>query len=142
MGPKVLYLGSEVPKADLIWQDPIPVVNHVLINDKDINQLKETILNSGLSISEMVSTAWASASTFRGSDRRGGANGARILLAPQRTWEVNNPTQLEKVIAKLEPIQKKFNERKDGLPDFVADVVTVTTFDGSLAPAEVCAKTR
>lgn len=125
MGPKVLYLGSEVPKEDLIWQDPIPVVNHVLINDKDINQLKETILNSGLSISEMVSTAWASASTFRGSDRRGGANGARILLAPQRTWEVNNPTQLEKVIAKLEPIQKKFNERKDGKKVSMADLIVL-----------------
>lgn len=125
MGPKALYLGPEVPKEDLIWQDPIPALNHKLIDDADIKQLKETLLNSGLSVSEMITTAWASASTFRGSDRKGGANGARILLAPQRTWEVNNPAQLEKVIKVLEPIQKKFNERKDGKKVSMADLIVL-----------------
>jgi catalase-peroxidase len=125
MGPKALYLGPEVPKEDLLWQDPIPAVNHPLVDEKDIALLKETLLNSGLSISEMVTTAWASASTFRGSDRKGGANGARILLAPQRTWEVNNPAQLEKVIKVLEPIQKKFNERKDGKKISMADLIVL-----------------
>jgi len=125
MGPRALYLGPEVPKEDLIWQDPIPALNHKLIDEADIKQLKETLLNSGLSISEMVSTAWASASTFRGSDRKGGANGARILLAPQRSWEVNNPAQLEKVIKVLEPIQKKFNERKDGKKVSMADLIVL-----------------
>jgi catalase-peroxidase len=96
MGPKTTYLGPEAPKEDLIWQDPIPAVNHELVNSTDITALKSSILNSGLSISEMVSTAWASASTYRGSDRRGGANGARIRLAPQKDWEVNNPEQLKK----------------------------------------------
>jgi len=109
MGPRSTYLGSEAPTEDLIWQDPIPAVNHALINKKDIASLKSSILNSGLSISEMVSTAWASASTYRGSDRRGGANGARIRLAPQKDWKVNNPEQLKKVLGTLAEIQKGFN---------------------------------
>ena len=109
MGPKALYLGPEVPAEDLIWQDPIPAVNHPLIDAKDIAALKAQVLASGLSVSELVSTAWASASTFRGSDRRGGANGARIRLAPQKDWEANQPAQLAKVLAVLEGIQKAFN---------------------------------
>jgi catalase-peroxidase len=109
MGPVSRYLGGLVPKEQLIWQDPIPAVDHELINDKDIEALKAEILASGLSIPELVSTAWASASTFRGSDKRGGANGARIRLAPQKDWEVNQPAELSKVLAKLEGIQKKFN---------------------------------
>ncbi len=114
MGPKVRYLGPEVPAEDLIWQDPIPAVDHELISDKDVASLKEKILASGLSVSELVSTAWASASTFRGSDKRGGANGARVRLAPQKFWEVNNPTQLSKVLDTLEGIQKEFNAAQSG----------------------------
>ena len=110
MGPKSRYLGPEVPTEELIWQDPVPAVDHTLINDNDIAVLKEGILSSDLTISELVSTAWASASTFRGSDKRGGANGARVRLAPQNGWEVNNPNQLAKVLSKLEDIQKGFNE--------------------------------
>ena len=109
MGPIARYLGSEVPKEVLIWQDPIPAVTHKLIDDKDIAVLKSKILASGLTVSQLVSTAWASASTFRGSDKRGGANGARIRLAPQKNWEVNNPTQLATVLKTLEGIQKEFN---------------------------------
>ncbi len=109
MGPRARYLGPEVPKEELIWQDPIPKVNHKLIDKKDIAALKAKILASGLSVSQLVSTAWASASTFRGSDKRGGANGARIRLAPQKDWEVNQPDQLAKVLETLEGIQKKFN---------------------------------
>lgn len=109
MGPRVRYLGNDVPKEDLIWQDPLPAVNHNLIDDKDVVELKSKILASGLSISQMVSTAWASASTFRGSDNRGGANGARIRLAPQKDWKVNNPEQLSKVLKTLESIQNTFN---------------------------------
>ena len=114
MGPRACYLGSEVPEEDLIWQDPIPTVDHELINDHDISNLKDAILNTGLSVGQLVSTAWASASTFRGSDRRGGANGARIRLAPQANWEVNNPTQLHSVIAKLQEIQNAFNSSQSG----------------------------
>jgi catalase-peroxidase len=114
MGPLARYLGPEVPKEELIWQDPIPAVTHKLIDDKDIDALKSKILASGLSISELVSTAWASASTFRGSDKRGGANGARIRLAPQKNWEVNNPAQLAKVLKTLESIQKEFNTAQSG----------------------------
>jgi catalase-peroxidase len=114
MGPLSRYLGPEVPEEDLIWQDPIPPVDHELINEKDISDLKSKILASGLSISELVSTAWASASTFRGSDKRGGANGARIRLAPQKDWEVNQPEQLQKVIQTLEKIQKDFNNAQSG----------------------------
>ncbi|WP_343693289.1 catalase/peroxidase HPI [Chitinophaga sp.] len=108
MGPKVLYLGPDAPQEDLLWQDPIPAVDHELVNDADVAALKEKILAAGLTVSELVSTAWASASTFRGSDKRGGANGARIRLAPQRYWKVNNPTQLQKVLDKLEAIRKEF----------------------------------
>lgn len=109
MGPVVRYLGSEVPKEVLIWQDPVPAVDHKLIDDSDVAALKAKILASGLSVAELVSTAWASASTFRGSDKRGGANGARVRLAPQKFWQVNNPQQLAKVLDKLEGIQKEFN---------------------------------
>ncbi|WP_445956084.1 catalase/peroxidase HPI [Yeosuana sp.] len=114
MGPISRYLGSEVPKEELIWQDPIPAVTYELINNKDISDLKNKILNSGLSVSQLVSTAWASASTFRGSDMRGGANGARLRLAPQKDWEVNNPTQLAKVLNTLVSIQKEFNSSQSG----------------------------
>ncbi len=114
MGPKFRYLGPEVPKEDLIWQDPIPAVDHKLINKQDLASLKKDILASGLSVSELVSTAWASASTFRGSDMRGGANGARIRLEPQKDWEVNQPTQLAKVLKTLERIRKGFNSEQTG----------------------------
>lgn len=114
MGPKARYLGPDVPAEELIWQDPIPEVDHALINNSDVEALKSKILDSGLSVSELVSTAWASASTFRGSDKRGGANGARIRLAPQKDWEVNNPAQLQKVLSILENIQKEFNENQTG----------------------------
>ena len=114
MGPKVRYLGPEVPEEELIWQDPIPEVTHALINDADIAALKAKILDSGLSVSELVSTAWASASTFRGGDKRGGANGARIRLEPQKNWEVNNPAQLATVLEALEGIQKDFNDAQSG----------------------------
>src|SRR6185369_12366184 len=109
MGPIQRYLGPLVPKEILIWQDPIPAVDHEPINDEDIAALKKKILDSGLSVSQLVSTAWASASTFRGSDKRGGANGARIRLEPQKNWEINNPAQLATVLEKLESIQKEFN---------------------------------
>lgn len=112
MGPITRYLGSEVPKEELIWQDPIPGVKHALVNKEDIATLKRMILASGHTISELVGTAWASASTFRGSDKRGGANGARIRFAPQKGWEVNNPEQLSKVLETLEAIQKEFKDRK------------------------------
>ncbi|MFO7676882.1 MAG: catalase/peroxidase HPI [Thermoplasmatota archaeon] len=114
MGPKSRYLGPEVPKEDLIWQDPIPSIDHKLIDKKDIANLKSKILALGLSISELVSTAWSSASTFRGSDKRGGANGARIRLAPQKDWEVNHPKQLKKVLKTLEKIRKDFNNSQSG----------------------------
>src|SRR5512143_226589 len=114
MGPRTRYLGPEVPKEELIWQDPIPAVNHKLIDAKDIASLKRKILASGLSVSELVSTAWASASTFRGSDKRGGANGARIRLAPQKDWEVNQPSRLAKVLKTLEEIQSAFNSSQSG----------------------------
>ncbi len=114
MGPKVRYLGPEVPKEDLIWQDPIPALDHPVIDAKDIADLKAKILASGLTISQLVSTAWASASTFRGSDKRGGANGARIRLAPQKDWEANQPAQLAKVLDALETIQKAFNSSAAG----------------------------
>ena len=114
MGPRARYLGPEVPAEELIWQDPIPAVNHRLIDAKDISSLKGKILASGLSVSALVSTAWASASTFRGSDKRGGANGARIRLAPQKDWEVNQPAQLAKVLKTLEGIQSPFNSAQSG----------------------------
>ncbi len=114
MGPRARYLGPEVPAEELIWQDPIPAVNHKLIDEKDIAALKAKVLASGLSVSQLVSTAWASASTFRGSDMRGGANGARIRLAPQKDWEVNQPDQLAKVLRTLEGIQSEFNRAQSG----------------------------
>ena len=126
MGPRTRYLGPEVPDEDLIWQDPIPAVNHELIDENDINILKSRILSSGLSIPEMVSTAWASASTFRGSDKRGGANGARIRLAPQRDWEVNDPSQLKKVLEILEDIQTEFNQaHSNGKKVSLADLIVL-----------------
>ncbi len=114
MGPRVRYIGPEVPEEELIWQDPIPKVEHDLINEHDISSLKNKILDSGLTVSQLVSTAWASAATFRGSDKRGGANGARIRLSPQKDWEVNNPAQLTKVLESLEGIQKEFNNSQSG----------------------------
>ncbi len=114
MGPRSRYLGAEVPEEELIWQDPIPEVDHMLIDAKDIENLKSKLLNSGLSISELATTAWASASTFRGSDKRGGANGARIRLAPQKDWKVNEPQKLSKVLKTLEKIQVEFNDSQSG----------------------------
>jgi catalase-peroxidase len=131
MGPRARYLGPEVPKEELIWQDPIPTVAHKLIDDKDIAALKSKILASGLTVSELVSTAWASASTFRGSDKRGGANGARIRLAPQKDWEANNPAQLSRVLKALEGIQKEF-----GKPVSIADLIVL----GGCAGIEKAAK--
>jgi len=126
MGPRARYLGPEVPTEELIWQDPIPRVDHVLIDEKDIAALKAKVLNSGLSVSQLVSTAWASASTFRGSDKRGGANGARIRLAPQKDWMVNNPAQLKKVLETLEGIQKEFNSvQPDGKKVSLADLIVL-----------------
>ncbi|THD69169.1 catalase/peroxidase HPI [Robertkochia marina] len=126
MGPKSRYLGPEVPEEDLIWQDPIPETDHALVNEKDIESLKQQILDSGLTISELVSTAWASASTFRGSDKRGGANGARIRLAPQKDWEVNNPEQLQKVLNALEGVQKSFNDsQSNGKKISMADMIVL-----------------
>jgi catalase-peroxidase len=114
MGPRSRYLGPEVPTEELIWQDPMPTVDHELIGAQDIADLKGKILSSGLSVSQLISTAWASASTFRGSDKRGGANGARIRLAPQKDWEVNQPAQLKAVLETLEEIQKEFNSAQSG----------------------------
>ena len=126
MGPRSRYLGPEVPAEELIWQDPIPAVNHKLIGARDIASLKGKILASGLSISELVSTAWASASTFRGSDKRSGANGARIRLEPQKDWEVNQPAQLAKVLKTLERIQRTFNKaQKDGKKVSLADLIVL-----------------
>jgi catalase-peroxidase len=138
MGPIHRYLGPLVPKETLIWQDPIPKVNHKLIDNKDITTLKAKILASGLSVSQLVSTAWASASTFRGSDKRGGANGARIRLAPQKDWEVNEPAELAKVLAKLEAIQAAFNSKspKGGKKVSLADLIVL----GGAAAVEKAAK--
>ena len=137
MGPKSRYLGPEVPKEDLIWQDPIPALDHKLIEVQDIAALKEQILASGLSVSELVSTAWASASTFRGSDKRGGANGARIRLAPQKDWAANKPAQLAKVLKTLEGIQSSFNSAaKGGKKVSLADLIVL----GGCAGIEKAAK--
>ncbi len=126
MGPRARYLGPEVPAEELIWQDPIPAVDHPLINDKDIASLKAKILSSGLAVSQLVSTAWASASTYRGSDKRGGANGARIRLAPQKDWEVNQPEQLQKVLRTLEGIQAEFNKTQNsGKKVSLADLIVL-----------------
>jgi catalase-peroxidase len=137
MGPLVRYLGPLVPKETLIWQDPIPAVDHPLIGEEDIAALKETILASGLSVSQLVATAWASASTFRGSDKRGGANGARIRLAPQKDWDINQPAQLAKVLQTLEAIQKEFNASQfDGKKVSLADLIVL----GGCAAIEKAAK--
>ncbi|MDP1571536.1 MAG: catalase/peroxidase HPI [Vicinamibacterales bacterium] len=126
MGPRERYLGPEVPTEELLWQDPIPAVNHELIDDKDVAALKAKVLASGLSVSELVSTAWASASTFRGSDKRGGANGARIRLAPQKDWAVNEPARLAKVLKALEGIQGEFNgAQKGGKQVSLADLIVL-----------------
>jgi len=137
MGPVSRYLGPLVPKEELIWQDPVPAVDHALIDAKDIEALSAKILASGLSISELVTTAWASASTFRGSDKRGGANGARIRLAPQKDWEVNEPAKLAKVLSKLEAIQKEFNAaQKGGKKVSLADLIIL----GGCAAVDAAAK--
>jgi catalase-peroxidase len=137
MGPRSRYLGPEVPKEELIWQDPVPAVNHTLITAKDIAALKKKILASGLSVSELVSTAWASASTFRGSDKRGGANGARVRLAPQKDWEANQPAQLKKALKALEAIQLKFNKSQSGKKKVsLADLIVL----GGCAAVEQAAK--
>jgi catalase-peroxidase len=134
MGPLARYLGSEVPKEALIWQDPLPAANNELVNAQDIAQLKAKLLDSGLTTAELVSTAWASASTFRGSDKRGGANGARIRLAPQKDWEVNQPQQLAKVLAALEKVQTEFNSGKKMIS--LADLIVL----GGSAAVEAAAK--
>jgi len=137
MGPKVRYLGTDVPKEDLIWQDPVPAVTHKLVDASDIAALKAQILATGLAVSELVATAWASASTYRGSDRRGGANGARIRLAPQKDWEVNQPGQLAKVLTALEGVQKAFNASAAGGKQVsLADLIVL----GGCAAIEAAAK--
>jgi catalase-peroxidase len=137
MGPRTRYLGPEVPEEDLIWQDPVPAVSHKPIDAQDIAHLKVEILASGLSISDLVSTAWASASTFRGSDKRGGANGARIRLAPQKDWAVNQPIRLAMVLKALETIQKAFNKAQRGGKNVsLADLIVL----GGCAAVEAAAK--
>ncbi len=136
MGPRARYLGTEVPAEVLIWQDPIPAVNHPLIDAQDIASLKGKILATGLSVSELVSTAWASASTFRGSDKRGGANGARIRLAPQKFWAANQPAQLGRVLDTLEGIQSGFNGAAGGKKVSLADLIVL----GGCAAVEQAAK--
>ena len=136
MGPKSRYLGPEVPEEDFIWQDPIPKADYEMIDDADVEELKKMIAESGLSVSEMVSTAWKSASSFRGSDLRGGANGARILLDPQRSWESNEPEKLEKVIAKLEKVQKEFNDKQSSKKVSMADIIVLA----GAAGIEIAAK--
>jgi catalase-peroxidase len=137
MGPISRYLGPLVPAEPLLWQDPIPAVDHTLIGDAEIAALKADILKSGLSISQLVTTAWESASTFRGSDKRGGANGSRIRLAPQKDWEINQPAELAKVLAKLEAVQKAFNAAQSGGKKVsLADVIVL----GGCAAVEEAAK--
>jgi catalase-peroxidase len=137
MGPRSRYLGPEVPEEELIWQDPVPAVNHELIDEQDIAELKGKILSSGLPVSQLVSTAWASASTFRGSDKRGGANGGRIRLSPQKDWQVNQPEQLETALQALETIQKEFNDSRGGTKKVsLADLIVL----GGCAGVEQAAK--
>lgn len=136
MGPKALHLGPEVPKEDFIWQDPIPALTYAVVNEADIENLKASILKSGLTINELVATAWASASTFRGTDFRGGANGARIRLEPQVSWEVNNPKQLKKVLGVLEGIQKEFNKNSKDRKVSMADIIVL----GGVVGVEEAAK--
>ena len=138
MGPRIRYVGTEVPKEDLIWQDPIPAVNHKLIDAKDTENLKNKILKSGLTVSELVQTAWASAASFRGTDLRGGANGARVRLAPEKDWPVNNPDELAKALTRLEDIQKDFNQaQSSGKKVSLADLIVL----GGVAAVEQAAKT-
>ncbi|PBJ83330.1 catalase/peroxidase HPI [Lysobacteraceae bacterium NML93-0399] len=136
MGPRARYLGPEVPDEVLIWQDPVPAVDHALVDDADVASLKQAILATGLSVSELVATAWASASTFRGGDKRGGANGARIRLAPQKDWAVNNPPQLAKVLAALERVQGEFNAQTPGKQVSLADLIVL----GGAAAVEKAAR--
>lgn len=136
MGPRSRYLGPEVPQEELLWQDPIPLANHVIINANDVSNLKRTILESGLSVSDLVTTAWASASTFRGSDKRGGANGARLRLSPQKDWEVNHPERLQNVLSRLERIQQDFNDSQEGKKVSLADLIVI----GGNAAIEKAAK--
>lgn len=137
MGPKARYLGPEVPKEELIWQDPVPAIDHPLVDKNDIETLKSNIINTGLSVGQLVSTAWASASTFRGGDKRGGANGARIRLTPQRYWQANNPAQLDKVLSALERVQKQFNDsQNNGKKVSIADLIVL----GGVAAIEKAAK--
>jgi catalase-peroxidase len=137
MGPRARYVGTEVPREELIWQDPVPAVNHPLVDAADVAALKSTILASGLSVPELVRTAWASAASFRGTDMRGGANGARIRLAPQKDWAVNNPAELAKVLKKLERVQADFNRaHKGGRQVSLADLIVL----GGSAAIEQAAK--
>ncbi len=137
MGPRSRYLGAEVPAEELVWQDPVPAVDHELIDLKEIAALKGKILASGLSVSQLVSTAWASASTFRGSDKRGGANGSRIRLAPQKDWEVNQPAQLHPILKTLEGIQKEYNSaQSNGKKVSLADLIVL----GGCAGVELAAE--
>jgi catalase-peroxidase len=137
MGPRSRYLGPEVPEEELIWQDPVPVVDHALVDEEDVADLKRSILDAGLSIPELVTTAWASASTFRGSDKRGGANGARVRLAPQKDWEVNRPERLQKVLDRLEGIREAFNAAAPGGKKVsVADLIVL----GGCAAVEQAAR--
>ena len=137
MGPRSRYLGADVPEEELVWQDPVPAVDHELVNDADVSTLKEKLINSGLSTSDLVSTAWASASTFRGSDKRGGANGARIRLAPQKDWEVNRPEKLARVLETLESVQEEFNSAQSGNKKIsMADLIVL----GGSAGIEAAAK--
>ena len=142
LGPRSLYLGPEVPAEVLTWQDPIPPVDHPLIEGPEIDDLKRQLRASGLSVSELVSTAWASASSFRGSDKRGGANGARLRLAPQRSWEVNRPAQLDKVLGVLEGLQQSFNaSRSDGKRVSLADLIVLAGGVGVEQAAEAAGHT-
>jgi catalase-peroxidase len=137
MGPRARYLGPEVPDEKLIWQDPLPDRDHDLIDDADIKALKQQILDTGLAVSELVRTAWASACTFRGSDKRGGANGARIRLAPQKDWAVNRPQQLQEILSSLEGVQKRFNDAQtNGKRVSLADIIVL----GGCAGVETAAK--
>ena len=137
MGPRSRYLGTDVPEEELVWQDPVPAVDHELVNDADVSALKDKLISSGLSTSDLVSTAWASASTFRGSDKRGGANGARIRLAPQKDWEVNQPEKLARVLETLELVQEEFNSAQSGNKKIsMADLIVL----GGSAGIEAAAK--
>jgi len=136
MGPKSRYIGPLVPKEDLIWQDPVPAADYKHADEADVAALKAKVLASGLSIPQLVRTAWASASTYRNSDKRGGANGARIRLAPQKNWEANNPAELSKVLEQLEGIQKQFNDAGNGKKISIADLIVIAGAAGVEAAAK------